>query len=108
MIKPKRSVEQQVADETDRRALNPLASRQTISDSQAEPEFQANHKRLRAERLAREAGLNAKKMSETPKENEIRHLLSRAWSRRRRKADVPNVRNALHLPPRRIALAQWS
>ena len=36
-------------------------------------------------------------MSETPKENEIRHLLSRAWSRRRRKADVPNVRNALHL-----------
>ena len=61
MIKPNRSVEQQVADEADRRALNPLASRQTISDSQAEPEFQANHKRLRAERLAREAGLKAKK-----------------------------------------------
>jgi hypothetical protein len=37
MIKPKRSVEQQVADEADRRALNPLASRHTISDSQAEP-----------------------------------------------------------------------
>ena len=55
MIKPKRSAEQQVADEADRRALNPLASRQTISDSQAEPEFQANHERLRAERLAREA-----------------------------------------------------
>jgi hypothetical protein len=36
-------------------------------------------------------------MSGIPKENEIRHLLSRAWSRRRRKADVPNVRNALHL-----------
>jgi hypothetical protein len=40
MIKPKRSAEQQVADEDDRKALNPLASRQTISDSQAEPEFQ--------------------------------------------------------------------
>jgi hypothetical protein len=59
MIKPKRSADQQVADEADRRALNPLASR-TISDRQAEPEFQANHKRLRAERLAREAGLKAK------------------------------------------------
>jgi hypothetical protein len=55
MIKPKRSAEQQVADEADRRALNPLASRQTISDSQAEPEFQENHKRLRADRLEREA-----------------------------------------------------
>jgi hypothetical protein len=55
MIKPKRSAEQQVEDETDRSALNPVASKQTISDSQAEPEFQANHKRLRAERLAREA-----------------------------------------------------
>ncbi|MGA7071628.1 hypothetical protein, partial [Bradyrhizobium sp.] len=62
MIKPKRSAEQQVEVDVDRRAaLNPLASRQTISDSQVEPEFQANHKRLRAERLAREAGLNAKK-----------------------------------------------
>jgi hypothetical protein len=61
MIKPKRSVEQQVAEEADRGALNPLGSRQTISDSQAEPEFQENHKRLRAERLAREAGLKAKK-----------------------------------------------
>jgi hypothetical protein len=63
MIKPKRSAEQQVADEAERRALNPLASRQTISDSQAEPEFQENHKRLRADRLAREAvaltGINA-------------------------------------------------
>jgi hypothetical protein len=55
MIKPKRSAEQQVADELERRALHPLSSRQTISDSQAEPEFHANHKRLRAERLAREA-----------------------------------------------------
>jgi hypothetical protein len=41
-------------------ALNPLASRQTISDSQAEPEFQENHKRLRADRQAREGRLKAK------------------------------------------------
>lgn len=60
MIKPKRSAEQQIADEADRRALNPLASRQTISESQAEPEFQENHKRLKAARLTREAGMKAK------------------------------------------------
>jgi hypothetical protein len=60
MIKPKRSAEQQIADEADRRALNPLVSRQTISESQAEPEFQENHRRLKAERLVREAGLEAK------------------------------------------------
>jgi hypothetical protein len=61
MTKPKRSAEQQVADEAGRRALNLLALRQTIADSQAEPEFQENHKRLKADRLAREAGLRAKK-----------------------------------------------
>jgi hypothetical protein len=61
LVKPKRTAAEQVEDEAARRALNPLASRQTISDSQAEPEFQANHKRLRADRLAREAGLKAKK-----------------------------------------------
>ena len=60
MIKPKRSAEQQIADEADRRALNPLVSRQTISESQAEPESQESHRRLKAERLAREAGLKAK------------------------------------------------
>ena len=60
MTKPKKYAEQQVADEADRRALNPVASRQTISDSQAEPEFQENHERLKADRLAREAALNAK------------------------------------------------
>jgi hypothetical protein len=58
VIEPKPS--QQVADQADRRTLNPLASRQTISDSQAEPEFQENHKRLGADRLAREAGLKKK------------------------------------------------
>lgn len=60
MIKPKRSAEQQIADEADRRALHPLASRQTISDGQVQPEFQENHKRLKAERLARAAELKAK------------------------------------------------
>jgi hypothetical protein len=54
MSKEKRSAEQQVADEADRSALHPLATRQTIADNQAAPEFQQNHKRLRAARLARE------------------------------------------------------
>jgi hypothetical protein len=60
MIKPTRSAKQQVADDADRRALNPVGSRQTIADSQAAPEFQENLKRLRAERLEREARLKAK------------------------------------------------
>jgi hypothetical protein len=60
MIKPKRTAAEQVEDEAARRALNPTGTRQTISDSQAEPEFQENHKRLRADRLAREAKLKAK------------------------------------------------
>ena len=46
MIKPKRTAEQQIAHEAERRALDPLTSRQTISNDQAEPEFQENHKRL--------------------------------------------------------------
>ena len=54
-IKPKRTVEQQLADEASRIALRPIASRQTIADDQAGPDFYANHNRLRAERLAREA-----------------------------------------------------
>jgi len=60
MSKEKRSAEQQVADEADRRALHPLTSRQKISESQAAPEFQQNHKRLRADRPTREAELKAK------------------------------------------------
>jgi hypothetical protein len=55
MTKPKRSAEQQVADEAARTALNPVAAKQSISDRQAEPEFEENYKRLRADRLAREA-----------------------------------------------------
>ena len=54
MSKEERSAEQQVADDSNRRALHPLATRQTIADRQAEPAFQDNHKRLKAERIARE------------------------------------------------------
>jgi len=54
MTKSKRSAEQQIADEADRRAQNPNAARQSIADSQADPQFHENHKRLRAERLARD------------------------------------------------------
>ena len=36
-------------------------------------------------------------MSRAPNESELRHLLSKAWSPRRRKPDTPIVRNALHL-----------
>jgi hypothetical protein len=60
MIKPKRTAAEQIEDEADRRALNPVLSRQTIAESQAAPEFQENLKRLKAERLAREAGPKAK------------------------------------------------
>ena len=59
MSKENKSAAEQLADEVKRRGLNPLASRQTISNDQAEPEFQENHKRLRADRLAREARLKA-------------------------------------------------
>jgi hypothetical protein len=40
MTKQKRSAEQQVADEADRKAQNPIGARQTIADSHADPEFQ--------------------------------------------------------------------
>jgi hypothetical protein len=60
MIKQKRTAEQQVADEADRRALNPIGSRQTIAESQAVPEFQENLKRLKAERLARQFAAKGK------------------------------------------------
>jgi hypothetical protein len=36
-------------------------------------------------------------VNKPPKENEIRRLLSKAWSRRRRKASTPVVYNARHL-----------
>jgi hypothetical protein len=61
MIKLKRFAERQVADEADRRSLNPIGSRQTIAESQAGPEFQENLKRLKAERLAREARIKVKR-----------------------------------------------
>ena len=56
----KRSAEQQVTDEASRKARNPMAARQKISEGQAAPEFQENRERLKAERLAREAELKAK------------------------------------------------
>jgi hypothetical protein len=43
-----------------RRRLVELGLKQKISDGQAGPEFQENRERLKAERLAREAGLKAK------------------------------------------------
>ena len=55
MTMEKRTAESQIADEADRKALNPNGSKQKISDSQGLPEFEENHQRLRAERLAREA-----------------------------------------------------
>jgi hypothetical protein len=41
------------------KSMSPLGSRQSISDHQAEPEFQENYKRLKADRLAREAAERA-------------------------------------------------
>jgi hypothetical protein len=58
MTKRNRAAQQQIADEADRKAQNPIGARQTIADSQADPEFQENHKRVRAERLARDAESN--------------------------------------------------
>ena len=55
MSTEKRSAEKQVLDEANRTVPNPNASKQKISESQAAPEFEENHKRLRAERLSREA-----------------------------------------------------
>jgi hypothetical protein len=60
MSKEKRSAEEQVTDEANRKALNPNAAKQKISDGQANPEFQENRERLKAERLAREAEMKAK------------------------------------------------
>ena len=54
MSTEKRS-EKRVEDEANLRARNPNASKQKISESQSAPEFEENHKRLRAERLSREA-----------------------------------------------------
>ena len=75
MMKPRRTAEQRLANkqqfahEAEQRALHPLTSRQTIADSQAAPEFQANLKRLEAERLGEGGGAED--------EGEV----SRSWSR---------------------------
>ena len=49
--KEKSSAAEKLADEAKRRALNPMASTQTLSDSQAEPEFQENHKQQTVRRV---------------------------------------------------------
>jgi hypothetical protein len=61
MSKAARLAEQQMQDAAALGALHPLTSRQKISESQAVPEFEQNHKRLRTERLARESGLKVKR-----------------------------------------------
>ena len=63
MKKQKKSAADQLDEEAKRRALNRLASRQAISESQAQPEFHANHERLKAERLGRESQPNGMGMS---------------------------------------------
>ena len=55
MSTEKRTAEKQIEDETNLKARNPNTLKQKISDSQAAPEFEENHQRLRAERLSREA-----------------------------------------------------
>jgi hypothetical protein len=55
MAKGKRSALQQLADEEARKSFNRIAARQTIAEHESTPEFEENHQRLRAERLAREA-----------------------------------------------------
>jgi hypothetical protein len=37
------------------KSFNRIAARQTIAEHESTPEFEENHQRLRAERLAREA-----------------------------------------------------
>jgi hypothetical protein len=82
MIKPKRTAEQRIADDAERRALHSLASRQKISDSQAEPEFEQNHKRLRADRLAARLGSEGEMKSSsrcgrwTPEEDDLLRKLA--------------------------------
>jgi hypothetical protein len=53
MSKGKKSARQQLADE--RKLFNVIDARQAIADHGSTPEFEENHQRLRAERLAREA-----------------------------------------------------
>jgi hypothetical protein len=50
----KQPLDQQIERDVSR-ARNPNASRQTIADEQADPEFRINRERLKTERLAREA-----------------------------------------------------
>jgi hypothetical protein len=61
MMKPKRrTAAEQFEGVAARKVLNPTGARQTISESQAEPEYQENHKRLKADRQRAKAKLKAK------------------------------------------------
>lgn len=60
MAKGKRSALQQLADEEERKSFNRIAARQTIAEHGSTPEFEENHQRLKAERLAREAADKSK------------------------------------------------
>jgi len=66
----------QLADEVAVRALHPVTARQKISEGQSAPEFEENHKRLRAERLARESEEMAEHepTPELPDETPIREV----------------------------------
>ena len=54
MSKGRKSAQRQLAAEAARK-FNPIDARQAIADHGSTPEFEENHQRLRAERLAREA-----------------------------------------------------
>ena len=55
MSKGKKSAQRQLAGQAPRKSFNPIDARQAIADHGSTPEFEENHQRLRAERLAREA-----------------------------------------------------
>jgi hypothetical protein len=76
MSRTVRSADQQLADEVAVRALHPVTARQKISKSQSAPEFEGNHKRLRAERLARESQgiVELEPTPELPDETPIRDV----------------------------------
>jgi hypothetical protein len=51
----KKSAQQQLAEQEAQKSFDRIAARQLIAEHGARPEFEENHQRLRAERLAREA-----------------------------------------------------
>ena len=80
MSKEERSPEQQVADEAVRRALHPLATRQTIADSQAEPAF---HVAAQERPGDRDRCLSALRYGHSDK-NDVARYVTRDISQKRR------------------------